>query len=322
MVDDTWLPGFGRFDFGAGFEVGICIDGCVWPVDALGLAARTTTDLFGRWDLAVSRLAEAAAGSLPAGTPLRKVQVGAPVEPTNLFQSGANYRSHVIQLRVAGGLRENPNADVDALRRQAAQMMDDRAANDQPYVFLGMTGSIAGAYDELVLPSLDGHPDWELELAVVIKQPAYRVSAAEALDYVAGYTICNDLTLRDRVFRGDLPSIGTDWLASKNAPGFSPLGPVLVPRDFVPDPQDLEISLRLNGDLMQDALTSDMVFPVARLIEYISENVKLLPGDVVMTGSPHGNGIHYGRFLKSGDVMDAAISGLGAQRTVVAAASR
>lgn len=193
--------------------------------------------------------------------------------------------------------------------------MDRRAAEDLPYVFIGLPSAITGPYDDVVLPSWADRPDWELELAAVIGRPAHRVSVEEALEHVAGYTIANDLTDRATVFRRDMPQIGTDWLRSKNAPGFTPLGPWIVPAGSVADPGDLRLTLKLNGETMQDESTKDMIFGVARMVSYASQTVRLLPGDLVLTGSPAGNGMHWGRLLRDGDVMDASITGLGAQRT-------
>jgi len=240
--------------------------------------------------------------------------VRAPIEPRQVFQAGANYRQHVIDLEVAHRRPDDPRTEEQA-RAEIAQVMDRRAAEDLPYVFLGLPSSITGPYDELVLPAWAAEPDWELELAVVIGQTAHRVSVDQALEYVAGYTIANDLTDRASVFRRDMPAIGTDWLRSKNAPGFTPLGPYLVPAEFVGDPQKLQVTLRLNGETMQDESTADMLFGVARLIAAISETATLLPGDLVLTGSPAGNGLHWGRLLRDGDVMEGSITGLGAQRT-------
>jgi 2-keto-4-pentenoate hydratase/2-oxohepta-3-ene-1,7-dioic acid hydratase in catechol pathway len=152
-----------------------------------------------------------------------------------------------------------------------------------------------------------------------IDEPAYRaflrrVPRRDALSYVAGYTIVNDITARDRVFRPDLPGIGTDWLAAKNAPTFLPAGPWLVPAAFAGDPMKLRITLSLNGEVMQDESTADMIFDVARLIEHTSSIATMLPGDLLLTGSPAGNGASRGRFLRPGDVMEGAITGLGRQR--------
>jgi 2,4-diketo-3-deoxy-L-fuconate hydrolase len=170
-----------------------------------------------------------------------------------------------------------------------------------------------------VLPRRGERHDWELELAAVIGRRARYVTEEDALDHVAGYTIANDLTTRDLVHRPDLAAIGSDWVRGKNAPTFLPTGPWIVPAQFVDDPMDLRITLRLNGETMQDESTGDMIFGVARLVSYASSLVELRPGDLLLTGSPAGNGTHYDRFLRTGDVIDAEITGLGRQRNRVVA---
>ena len=164
----------------------------------------------------------------------------------------------------------------------------------------------------LVLPSYSEVHDWELELAVVISAEAFHVSRENAMAHVAGYTIINDITTRDLVFRKDMKEIGTDWYRSKNAPGFLPTGPFLVPAPFV-EPTSLNVRLELNGDIMQDASTSDLLFDIPALISGASQTMPLLPGDVLLTGSPAGNGQHWKRFLRDGDVMTGSITGLGTQ---------
>ncbi|WP_312866300.1 fumarylacetoacetate hydrolase family protein [Streptomyces boluensis] len=270
--------------------------------------------LLEQWPTLLPRLRSLAEdGDVKRGA-LSEFRVHAPVEPRQVFQSGANYRQHVIDLHVA---HRPPGDDrpEDERRAEAAEIMDRRADEDLPYVFIGLPSAITGPYDEVVLPSWAEKPDWELELAAVIGRPAHRVSAEEALEYVAGYTIANDLTDRGTVFRRDMPQIGTDWLRSKNAPGFTPLGPWIVPAESVADPGDLRLVLKLNGETMQDESTKDMIFDVARMVSYASQTSQLLPGDLVLTGSPAGNGLHWGRLLRDGDVLDSAITGLGAQRT-------
>ncbi|MER5215474.1 fumarylacetoacetate hydrolase family protein [Streptomyces sp. NPDC002838] len=246
--------------------------------------------------------------------PLEGLRVHAPVEPRQIFQSGANYRQHVIDLEVAHRSSDDPRT-VEEARAEIAAVMDRRAAEDLPYVFIGLPSAITGPYDDVTLPAWAEKPDWELELAAVIAKPAHRVSVEEALEYVAGYTIANDLTDRATVFRRDMQAIGTDWLRCKNAPGFTPLGPWLVPAESIADPGDLRVTLALNGETMQDESTKDMLFGVARLVSYISQASQLLPGDLVLTGSPAGNGIHWGRLLRDGDVMEGSVTGLGVQRT-------
>ncbi|MET9844341.1 fumarylacetoacetate hydrolase family protein [Streptomyces ossamyceticus] len=267
-----------------------------------------------RWDQALPLLHTLADDLSGDWRPLDGLRVHAPVEPRQIFQSGANYRQHVIDLEVAHRSPGDPRT-VEEARAEIAAVMDRRAAEDLPYVFIGLPSAITGPYDDVVLPAWAEQPDWELELAAVIARPAHRVSVEDALEYVAGYTIANDLTDRAGVFRRDMKAIGTDWLRSKNAPGFTPLGPWIVPARSIVDPGDLRVTLKLNGDVMQDESTKDMLFGVARLVSYISQSSRLLPGDLVLTGSPAGNGIHWGRLLRDGDVMEGSVTGLGTQRT-------
>ncbi|MCX5206213.1 fumarylacetoacetate hydrolase family protein [Streptomyces sp. NBC_00237] len=282
--------------------------------DALGDERLTVRRLLENWPTVLPRLRSLADEGSVGRRPLAEFRVHAPVEPRQVFQSGANYRQHVIDLHVA---HRAPGDDrpKDERRAEAAELMDRRAEEDLPYVFIGLPSAVTGPYDDVVLPQWAEKPDWELELAAVIGRPAHRISVDEALDHVAGYTIANDLTDRATVFRRDMPQIGTDWLRSKNAPGFTPLGPWLVPAESIADPDDLRLVLKLNGATMQDESTQDMLFNVARMVSYTSQLAQLLPGDLVLTGSPAGNGMHWGRLLRDGDVMDASIAGLGAQRT-------
>jgi 2,4-didehydro-3-deoxy-L-rhamnonate hydrolase len=236
-------------------------------------------------------------------------------EPRHVYCSGANYKKHVVQLIMAGAGDETNGMSEEERRQFGERKMDERARNGTPFFFIKALSAVTGPFDPVVLPDDATQPDWELELAVVMGRTARRVSRERALDYVAGYTIANDITRRERVNRrpGDSREMGMDWVAAKSAPTFLPLGPYLVPAAFVGDPQSLRITLKLNGEVMQDESTSDMIFGVARLIENLSTLVELQPGDVICTGSPAGNGAHYRRFLKAGDVLEGSISGLGNQ---------
>ncbi|HEX8495600.1 MAG TPA: fumarylacetoacetate hydrolase family protein, partial [Actinomycetales bacterium] len=162
---------------------------------------------------------------------LDDVTVLAPVVPRQVVQAGANYRTHVLDLAVK---HAPAGADVDEVRAEAARMMDQRAATGEPYFFLGLPTVVSGPDDEVVLPAISEQHDWELELAVVIGRTASHVTPESALAHVAGYTIVNDLTTRDLVFRRDMPEIGTDWFRAKNSPGFLPLGPWIVPASAGP----------------------------------------------------------------------------------------
>jgi 2,4-didehydro-3-deoxy-L-rhamnonate hydrolase len=251
-----------------------------------------------------------------ASRPVGELVPLAPLTPGQIFQSGANYKKHVVDLMVAAAAEKAGSgaADRAEVRRQATALMEERAAHGTPYVFIGLASAISGPQDDVLLPDIGVQHDWELELGVVIGTEAFRVSRDDALAHVACYTIVNDITTRDRVFRPDMPGLGTDWLAGKNSPTFLPLGPWLVPAQFVPDPRDLRITLRLNGETMQDESTADMIFGIPELIEHISAITPLRPGDLLLTGSPAGNGAHYGRYLRAGDVMESTITGLGTQR--------
>jgi 2,4-didehydro-3-deoxy-L-rhamnonate hydrolase len=246
---------------------------------------------------------------------LNAVKIHAPVlYPRQIVCAGANYRQHVIDLAVAQGHGANDTLSLAERRAEAERVMDERITSGSPYAFTKIPSAITGPYDPIVLPADTTQADWELELGVIIGRAARHVSRTEALSYVAGYTIVNDLTSRDKVYRADMKAIGTDWLLSKSSPSFLPMGPYLVPAAFVSDPQQLHLTLKLNGQVMQDEGTDDMIFGVARLIEYISQHVQLWPGDLICTGSPRGNGMHYNRFLRPGDVLEGTITRLGMQR--------
>lgn len=253
--------------------------------------------------------------------PLADVTLVAPVEPREVLQAGANYRTHVIQLVMAGLSKGDPSRSPDEVRAQAEKVMDARAASGRPFFFIGLPQCVVGDDVPLELPSYSETHDWELELAIVIGRRAFDVEPEDAMGHVAGYTIVNDVTTRDLVFPTDVGDIGADWYRSKNAPGFLPTGPFLVPAHFV-DPSALRIVLELNGDVMQDGTTDDLIFDVPTLISVASKTAALNPGDLLLTGSPAGNGQHWKRFLRDGDVMTGTIQGLGTQVVRCVAASR
>jgi 2-keto-4-pentenoate hydratase/2-oxohepta-3-ene-1,7-dioic acid hydratase in catechol pathway len=254
--------------------------------------------------------------------PVSELAVHAPIpQPRTIYCSGANYKKHVVDLIVAH--QEQPETQGMSLEQKRVwgmKLMNERAANGTPFIFIKPQSAVTGPFDPILVPRDAKKPDWELELAVVIGRRARRIPRDRALDYVAGYTVVNDITLREKVFRRktDSPELGMDFTVSKGAPSFLPMGPYLAPASFVGDPQQLRITLKLNGDVMQDESTSDMIFTVAHLIEYLSASVELQPGDLICTGSPAGNGMHYGRFIQNGDVLEGSITGpllgLGTQR--------
>lgn len=290
---------------------GLVLDG-ERVVDLSGYGWRDTNQILESWPVAHLVIDQLPEGS--GDVPLDELAILAPLEPNQILQSGANYRKHVIDLIVAEELERGEMSSDEALLLGTA-LMDERAAGE-PYVFLGAASAVSGPYDDVVLPRRGEQHDWELELAAVIGVGGRHIAHDEALNHVAGYTIANDLTTRDLVYRPDLKAIGSDWLRAKNAPTFLPLGPWIVPTEFVADPQNLAIQLSVGGELMQDESTADMIFDVATLVSYASTLVALRPGDVILTGSPAGNGMHHRRFLRPGDVIEASISGLGSQRNL------
>ncbi|MHA5053660.1 fumarylacetoacetate hydrolase family protein [Streptomyces sp. SD15] len=268
------------------------------------------------WDALFPRLLDLSQEASSAWHALADLRVLAPIEPGQILQSGANYRKHVVDL-VAAEKESVHGATPEEARTDAEKMMDERIRSGVSYVFLGSPRAICGPYDDIVLPAHGEQHDWELELALVIGRPGRNIPEADAMEYVAAYTICNDLTTRDRLYRPDLKAIGTDWFTAKNADTFLPTGPFLVPAAFVGDPSDVRITLRHNGVVRQDESTKDMIFDIPRLIAYVSSTTTLRPGDLLLTGSPAGNGAHWGVFLQPGDVMESEITGLGHQRNTV-----
>lgn len=181
----------------------------------------------------------------------------------------------------------------------------------EPILFNKAPSSISGSDDDVLLPDDAVRTDWEIELAFVMGRDAYRIDEADALDAVAGYCICNDISER-----GWQTERGGQWMKGKSGPGFGPLGPWLVTADEIDDPQALEMKLSLNSQTMQTGSTATMIFSVAELVAYISRFMKLERGDVISTGTPPGIGMARtpSIFLKPGDMMELEITGLGVQR--------
>lgn len=311
-ADTAEAAGTGSLDEPA--ALGLVAGDLIRPLSAADMGAASLNDFLADpdWDRLAAVAAVVPTAAEKPWRPVESVTLTAPVEPRQVLQAGANYRDHVIEL-VASGLSTNTDLTPEAAQAQAAQMMDDRAANGEPYIFIGLPSCVVGDDEALQLPASGDTHDWELELAAVIGKPAFRVSREDALDHVAGYTICNDISTREFTFRKDMKEIGSDWLKSKNSPGFLPTGPYLVPDRFV-DPNNMELKLELNGEVKQQADTSGLLFDLAALLSTASQTARLLPGDLLLTGSPAGNGQHWKRFLHDGDVMIGSISGLGTQR--------
>ena len=186
----------------------------------------------------------------------------------------------------------------------------------EPEVFMKAITCLSGPDDPVIQPKWSTKLDWEVELGFVIGTKAQYVDEAKAMDHVAGYTIVNDVS--ERAFQMDR---GKQWDKGKSGDTFGPTGPWLVTKDEIKDPQNLAMSLKVNGEVMQSGSTKTMIFPVRHIVHYLSHFMTLMPGDIIVTGTPPGvgHGKKPPRYLKPGDVMELSIEGLGTQRQQVVA---
>ncbi|TWG93808.1 2-keto-4-pentenoate hydratase/2-oxohepta-3-ene-1,7-dioic acid hydratase in catechol pathway [Mesorhizobium sp. J18] len=223
---------------------------------------------------------------VPAGT-----RIGAPVARIGHFIAiGLNYADHAAET----------GAPIPS----------------EPIVFSKAPSSLSGPNDDVMLPKGSVKTDWEVELAVVIGKRCDYVDEADALSHVFGYALCNDVS--EREYQAER---GGQWIKGKSAPTFGPLGPWIVTPDEIPDPQNLDMFLDVNGERRQTGNTRTMIFSVAHVISYLSQFMVLEPGDVITTGTPPGVGLGHKPpiFLKAGDEMHLGIAGLGEQRQRVIA---
>jgi 2-keto-4-pentenoate hydratase/2-oxohepta-3-ene-1,7-dioic acid hydratase in catechol pathway len=181
----------------------------------------------------------------------------------------------------------------------------------EPILFMKSTSSLTGPFDNIIIPKNSEKTDWEVELGVVIGKKASYVREEEAMDYVAGYVLHNDVS--ERAFQLER---GGTWDKGKGCDSFAPLGPWLVTKDEIPNPHKLRLWLSLNGKMMQDSNTDDLIFNIPQLISYSSQFMTLLPGDVISTGTPAGVGLGFSPniYLKPGDVVELGIDGLGSSK--------
>jgi len=184
----------------------------------------------------------------------------------------------------------------------------------EPIVFMKATSAISGANDPIVLPRGSEKTDWEVELAIIIGKHAKYVSEAEAMDYVAGFAIANDVS--ERTFQTERAG---QWTKGKSCDTFGPIGPWLVTKDEIGDPQNLKMWLSVNGETQQKGSSATMIFNVSHLVSYLSQFMSLHPGDIISTGTPPGVGMGQNppRYLKAGDIVELGIEGLGQQRLEV-----
>jgi len=214
--------------------------------------------------------------------PVADVKLHAPIaNPPRIFCIGLNYRDHAVE----SGM-EIPKF---------------------PVVFFKLVPSIVGPGQAIVLPAITEQPDYEAEFAFIIGKGGYQIPASEAQAHVYGYTIINDVSARDIQFST------SQWSLSKSLPTFCPIGPAIVTADEITDPHTLDVQLSIDGELLQHSNTSELIFKIPELIEYISSITPLLPGDIVSTGTPYGVGLGRNpkRWLKPGETVTITIEGLG-----------
>ena len=218
-----------------------------------------------------------------------EIRIGSPVaRPSKIVCIGLNYSKHAAETNAA--------------------------APAEPVIFLKSTSSLSGPFDPIIIPKNSGKTDWEVELAVVIEKKASYVEEDDAMNYVAGYVLHNDVSEREfQLERG-----GT-WDKGKGCDSFAPLGPWLATKDEIKNAHNLRLWLKLNGKIMQDGNTDDLIFNIPFLISYTSRFMTLLPGDIISTGTPAGVGLGFSPniYLKDGDVVELGIDGLGTSRQKV-----
>ncbi len=304
-----------RFQRSNGVEVGFYADDHVIPLSdaatATGKQAPSGQDLVpllpgGQQRSSVVQLQEALAGlsekeRSKLSVPVQDVSLLVPVpKPGKLMLLAGNYSKHVLETGGQAEVRENTF----------------------PYVFMKPTTTLRNPGDPVRIPSISpDYIDWEIEFGIIIGCECKGVSETEALKYVAGYTVVNDIS--DRKFRPnpgrvERPKDGYfDWLHGKWHDTFCPMGPCVLPSDEIADPQTLPMKLTVNGHAEQDASTGEMDFPAAAVVSFLSSWVTLHPGDIISTGTPDGVGMAKGKYLKSGDVLEASIGSIGVLRNPV-----
>jgi 2-keto-4-pentenoate hydratase/2-oxohepta-3-ene-1,7-dioic acid hydratase in catechol pathway len=272
-------------------------------------------------------IATAAAAAATSGTrpgylkDVKSVKILPPIIPKSMLNAASNYEEHDTEMRQRG----NPNAPPPQAAPVPAPIPGiwERTAGDQrqnPYVFPKLSSTIIADGEAIRMPVGRDRVDWECELSVVVSKTAARVPVNRAAEYIFGYTLQNDVS--DRGGRADRRH-GSDWFLQKNHDTFAPLGPFIVPKEFVPDPLNLGQKFTLSGNVMQDSNTSRMTHNMYDMLSYVSNIITLAPGDIIALGSPAGVGTARATpiYMKAGDVGVCTIEKIGTLTNPVVAAS-
>lgn len=284
---------------GGGPRPGIAVGDAVIDFEDISSAPWTSTlEALGSWDDAGAVFTDVAGkASDYKSKALSGVQLLAPIlYPGAIYNAAANYTDHQKEMNEGKALDKSETT---------------------PYFFLKSgPHCVIGPGADIRLPKVSEQVDWEAELGVVIGRPARNVSVENALDYVAGYTVFNDLSARDLGNPKGRRWL-TDWFVHKNFDGSGPMGPWIVPADDIPDPHDIDIKLWINDELMQDSNSKYLFYNISEQIEYVSRRLTLRPGDVFATGTPSGVGRPRGIFLKPGDTVTIELGGVGTLKNPV-----
>jgi 2,4-diketo-3-deoxy-L-fuconate hydrolase len=262
-------------------------------------------DLLESWDANFATLQEIVAfldkdGARPGAAPVKGLTPKPPVaRPGKMFYAAQNFQEHVDEMIRAG------------MSPATGPKFTGEKSTTRPYLFLKAPSCLAGANDDIAVPSDVKKVDWEAEIACVISKRGKRIKGERALDHVAGWMTTNDVSARDLQIRTDRPGLRSDWLNGKSHDKFAPMGPFLVPKAFVPDHMNLFIRLTLNGAVKQNGNTSQFIFTPEEQIEYASDILSVETGDIFVCGTCGGVGQGTHTFINVGDVMETEVEGLG-----------
>jgi 2,4-didehydro-3-deoxy-L-rhamnonate hydrolase len=262
-------------------------------------------DLLESWDANFAMLQEIVAfldkdGARPGATPVKGLTPRPPVaRPGKMFYAAQNFQEHVDEMIRAG------------MSPTTGPKFTGEKSTTRPYLFLKAPSCLAGAHDDIAVPSDVKKVDWEAEIACVISKRGKRIKGERALDHVAGWMTTNDVSARDLQIRTDRPGLRSDWLNGKSHDKFAPMGPFLVPKAFVADHMNLFIRLSVNGAVKQNGNTSQFIFTPEEQIEYASDVLSVETGDIFVCGTCGGVGQGTHTFINVGDVMETEVEGLG-----------
>jgi 2,4-diketo-3-deoxy-L-fuconate hydrolase len=298
------------------------------PGDMKALIGRYETGLKDRIYAIVNDVAGSASAP-PYVYAIKDLKILPPVQPSVILNAGGNYREHeqgiAAQQQRAAAAAPAPAAAANPPAVSAPGIWERKAGDtrDNPYLFLKSPTTVVGANDPILIPAARDRIDFECEFDTVVGKVANHVPIERAADYIFGYTVQIDVS--DRGGRGDRKMGGSDWLVGKNHDTFGPLGPFIVPKEFIKDPMNVKHTFRLNGQVMQDSNTERMSHNIYELVHYASNILTLRAGDVISGGSPAGTNIERAepRWMRAGDLAVCTVEGVGTQtHTIVGAPAR